>query len=469
MRTTLSILEKHLEVLNNVSIQRGAKNCYLLCGNSKIESNIWDSQIEVRFLSRYPIYIQEQSDNTYFQEELDSICFQNQQDIISKAIKENLHMCFIRKGIPLNERPKDASSVLFNQDLDEFITHGLYVLVLYIDDQSMNAFIRSKNGVISEMSFIRIIGSRFRFYYPDKFTFQTPSEFNRQELAFGNTLTGDLSNIRIGIIGCGATGSATCQMLIRLGVGCLLLIDKDKVEVSNLNRLYGATLADANEGALKVNVLKKSLDSIGLNCNIKVISDWVMGQDCQDALKSCDIIFSCTDDHSGRILLNRLAYFYHIPLIDMGLEISLTENEPKEINAIIARVTVVFPGKQCLLCRKVVNTHIAREEVLKRTDPEAYQRQKEEAYVTGEGNPSPAVITFTNETSTMAVNELLHRITGFKNSSNTDHFVNFINIQNQDSNCIRKPGSEINEDCPICSKNDYWGIGDIIPFLDMAN
>ena len=37
------------------------------------------------------------------------------------------------------------------------------------------------------------------------------------------------------------------------------------------------------------------------------------------AEKACDVIFGCIDDHDGRLLLNRLVYFYLIPVIDMGL------------------------------------------------------------------------------------------------------------------------------------------------------
>ncbi len=40
---------------------------------------------------------------------------------------------------------------------------------------------------------------------------------------------------------------------------------------------------------------------------------WASSADMRDALKSCDFIFGCTDDHAGRIMLNRLAYFFGFP------------------------------------------------------------------------------------------------------------------------------------------------------------
>jgi hypothetical protein len=79
---------------------------------------------------------------------------------------------------------------------------------------------------------------------------------------------------------------------------------------------------------------------------------------------------------------------------------------------ISARVTTVMPPEACLLCREAVDVEIAREEDLRRQQPAEYERRKREAYVRGEGNPNPAVVTFTTEVACMAVNELLNRHDG---------------------------------------------------------
>src|SRR3712207_6906598 len=47
----------------------------------------------------------------------------------------------------------------------------------------------------------------------------------------------DLRKLRIGIVGCGGTGSAVAMLLARLGVGQLALFDNDIVDQTNLNRL----------------------------------------------------------------------------------------------------------------------------------------------------------------------------------------------------------------------------------------
>ena len=119
---------------------------------------------------------------------------------------------------------------------------------------------------------------------------------------------------------------------------------------------------------------------------------WVADPALRDALKACDVIFGCTDDHDGRLLLNRLAYFYLSPVIDMGLAI-----EPKPdgdgMRDLSGRVTVLTPGAPCLLCRGIVDPVIARDDDLKRRNPSEYERRKKEAYVRGGGNLAPGVVT----------------------------------------------------------------------------
>ena len=140
----------------------------------------------------------------------------------------------------------------------------------------------------------------------------------RQTLVFGPNLNARLKQLRVGIVGCGGTGSATAMLLTRLGVGGLALFDDDIVEVSNLNRLHGAKRADADAMRPKVDVLGREIADLALGISVVPVRAWVESDAARDALKSCDIVFGCTVDHAGRLLLNRFAYFYLRPVIDMG-------------------------------------------------------------------------------------------------------------------------------------------------------
>ena len=85
-----------------------------------------------------------------------------------------------------------------------------------------------------------------------------------QALAFGPSLNARLKTMRVGVAGCGGTGSATAMLLARLGVGQIALFDDDIVDVTNLNRLHGARRADADAMRQKVEVVAREITGLGL-------------------------------------------------------------------------------------------------------------------------------------------------------------------------------------------------------------
>ena len=282
----------------------------------------------------------------------------------------------------------------------------------------------------------------------------------RQTLAFGPQLNTTLKRLRVGIVGCGGTGSATAMLLARLGVGGIALFDDDIVEVSNLNRLHGARRSDADAMRPKTEVLAREIADLSLGVRVVSIRAWIESPSARDALKSCDVVFGCTDDHAGRLLLNRFAYFYLRPVIDMGM---LIDKDPAGgFHNMSGRVTVLVPGSPCLLCRRIAVPHLAAEESLRRTDPTEYEHRRRERYVRGGGDPAPAVVTFTTETACMAVSELLQGLADFRKSGGWA----WQRTRRFDINEDRQPGAKQSETCSICSTERHWGRGDIEPFLD---
>ena len=314
------------------------------------------------------------------------------------------------------------------------------------------------------MASISIVGRALQVHGEDVDVDDTHATLNadphsRQNLAFGSGLTRSLAALRIGIIGCGATGSATAMLLARLGARRLLLVDKDIVAPTNLNRLLGAVPSDV--GRPKVDVVRAMVEAIGLGGQVRTLEKWIGDRDARDALKSCDVLFGCTDDHDGRLLLNRFAYFYLVPVIDMGIGIAVTP-EAGIIDA-NSRVTVVVPGSRCMLCRSIADPVLAREDDLQRRDPDEYARRRAEgeAYIKGGGIPNPAVVTFTTGVACMAVDELIQRLTGYREA--IDHRV-FMHL----SSDVKRPGvypGPQERTCPVCMADDYWGLGDTAGFL----
>ncbi len=315
------------------------------------------------------------------------------------------------------------------------------------------------------MRLIRTIGDTFRLNYPGRGVANTRAAFDRQALAFGKALNDDLAHLRVGVVGCGGTGSAIAMFLPRIGVGNVGLIDSDIVDVTNLNRLHGARQADADAMAPKVHVVARAITELGLGTRVVVKEAWVGDPECRDLLKSCDVIFGCTDDNEGRLFLSRLALFYRIPVIDLGLAIKVTDANPPAIGVLDGRVTVLTEGKPCLACRGVVDAARAAEEGLRRESPDLYEKRKAEAYVFGERNPSPVVVTFTTELAAMAINELLQRLNGFRGPDGfRANFVRKFHLM-----IDAKPGAKPTPGCSLCDSNEYWGRGDIEPFLDRSS
>lgn len=467
MKYTLTIQEAHLLKLRELVIKDDKKErpAIMLCGIS-VTKDIWDGGSETRFLSKEIIAIPDGHILGHSEErvEWNTEIFRK---VLKRAKDEQLQICLVHSHPAGHE---EFSRTDDENELELFSTvykrnGGLLPHLSLIITQGDNLVSRACTDLLKyhSVDFIRVLGNRFNFYYKDKYNKLPKEEFHRQQLAFGPTLNVDLSKLRVGVVGCGATGSATAHLLARLGVGQLLLIDNDQVERSNLSRLYGARSADADAGKTKVEVLSGFISDIGIGCRVRSITDWVGSEACRDAIKVCDIIFGCTDDNSGRIFLNRLAYFYLIPVIDMGIVIDPSDN-PSQVLVAQGRYTVIQPKTTCLICRSIVDRTLAREEQLKRNDPQGYERQKEEAYVTGSGNPSPAVITFTTEVASMSVNELINRITGFKKNGTENHVIRFF-----DQGVDRRPNVNPNNDCPVCKEESFWGRGDIEPFLDQIN
>jgi len=283
--------------------------------------------------------------------------------------------------------------------------------------------------------------------------------YDRQARLFGPAFNDILQDMRIGIVGCGGTGSPVAMLLTRLGAGHLALIDPDQLEDTNLNRVHGSRRGDAEAGALKVDILAREIDLAGLGTHVLTVPTWVGWQSARDVLKSCDVIFGCTDDHDGRMLLNRLAYFYGIPLIDVGLRMRPAKS-PVPYN-LVARVSTIVPGHACLLCRGLVDPRRASAEDLARSNPLEFARRKAEAYVEDGGDPAPAVVTFTTEAAAMAVNELIQGLTNYRMPPGMapGRFRQFELSQDRTVSPSPRPG------CKICDVRSYWGRADVDPFL----
>src|SRR5579863_171502 len=105
------------------------------------------------------------------------------------------------------------------------------------------------------------VGDRFRlirsFFLPVR---DVDATFDRNVRALGGAVQRTLGDLCVGVVGCGGTGSAVAEQLVRLGVRNLILFDPDELSASNVTRVYGSTATDV--GKSKVDTLAAHLKRV---------------------------------------------------------------------------------------------------------------------------------------------------------------------------------------------------------------
>ena len=130
----------------------------------------------------------------------------------------------------------------------------------------------SKNLEMDFFNKISIVDEQIQIWNHENKLVKTDNGYSlRNQQMLGEKTYSLLTILKIGIVGCSGTGSPTIEQLFRLGVGELVLVDPDKIEKKNLNRIIQATMQDAIKGEFKVKVLHDAIKSVGLDTEVKYI------------------------------------------------------------------------------------------------------------------------------------------------------------------------------------------------------
>jgi len=326
-------------------------------------------------------------------------------------------------------------------------------------------WLENGNELVEEpIHLIRIVGQRYEFIVPNNapaLATHVPEQFfDRQVRAFGKDLQQLLGNLHVGVVGAGGTGSAVIEQLARLGVGELTILDHDIINDTNITRIHGSTMEDVKNRKYKVHVMESMIENIGFGTKVDSIPKNVMHRSAAEKLKDCDLIFGCTDDHFGRMILNQISLKYYIPLIDMGVFINSDHGKIRNING---RVSIIIPGNPCLLCTNCINQEILKAEIEKMWTPELYQKRVKEGYCPELDIEDPSVITFTTSIASQAVIELIHLLTGFMGSDEDAERILLIYDYRK---FIKKLPPKL-ATC-ICNDPNVLGCGDQEPFLGLT-
>ncbi len=274
------------------------------------------------------------------------------------------------------------------------------------------------NGEFQDLDSILIPGDDIHFWVPNAGNGRTAAFAQRHSQLFGAGTTRRLREMAVAVVGCSGTGSPVIEQLARLGVRRFVLIDPDKVELKNLNRILNATREDAYMSRPKVEVMARAIAAMGFDTEVEIFAEDLATPRAIKAVAECDVVFGCMDGVEGRHLLNRLAAFYVLPFFDLGVK--LDADGKGGINAAGGAIHYVKPDGATLLDRKVYNTGQLKAAGLRRTDPKAYRAQVQAGYIRGIDEDRPAVISINVQIASMAVNEFLARLHPYRFDDNAE-------------------------------------------------
>jgi len=272
------------------------------------------------------------------------------------------------------------------------------------------------------MDSIRVVGPQIRTYQttsaasPGNPEATSQNRHDRQKLALGEAGQKKLQEATVGIVGAGGVGSLVFQELVHLGVEKFVIIDDDVVEESNLSRIVGSMPKDAANRTPKVKVMKRLSRQINPEVRISSVKDSVNNASAALMLRDADVIFCCTDNLLSRIVLNRMAFQYLIPLIDMGIDIQC--NEQGKIATAGGRVMVILPDGPCLECLSILNPETIQQEMRQIEDGQRVQH----GYISGATVEAPSVISLNGVIASLAVTAFLSLLTGFESQKDPDTY-----------------------------------------------
>jgi hypothetical protein len=150
------------------------------------------------------------------------------------------------------------------------------------------------------------------------------------------------------------------EALARTGFEDIILIDFDRVERHNLDRLVYATRNDIGKLKVAVDAEHLSVRATAEPFRVDPVAAAVYEEDGFRAALDCDVIFSCVDRPWGRYVLNLIAYAHLIPVVDGG--IGVRTNRFGKLVAADWRAHTATIGRRCLQCHRQYDPGLVQAE-----------------------------------------------------------------------------------------------------------
>ncbi len=230
---------------------------------------------------------------------------------------------------------------------------------------------------------------------------------------------------KVVFVGLGGVGAPIVETLARVGIEHIVLIDPDRVEVKNLNRV-GYSAEDV--GLLKVEALKRRIERMFKNHRvyIEAIPENVTDIDLNSIMSDADLVVSSPDSIVARLFVNDVCVEERVPLVDTGFT----------IDGLRGHVRVIIPGETaCLRC-----TYFELPDSKNTKAAEMVDLKKKTGYAI---SPAPTLMVLSSLASLMAFNVLFTK----------REFPNYISVYVPE---MRFLSIELkrNPNCEVCSGLD---------------
>jgi len=139
-----------------------------------------------------------------------------------------------------------------------------------------------------------------------------------------------LSGSNVTVIGLGGLGGGVCEMLARVGVGHLTLIDGDTFEASNLNRQL--LCEEHLIGVFKAQAAKDRINAINSEVIVNSLKEYLDESNLYKRIKNADLVVDCLDAIDTRFMLQKAAQKASIPIVSGA------------IAGVTGQVTTILPG-----------------------------------------------------------------------------------------------------------------------------
>ncbi len=164
----------------------------------------------------------------------------------------------------------------------------------------------------------------------------------RTEMILGRDGLERLSSSRVAVVGLGGVGAYAAEMLVRAGLGHIVLIDSDCVATSNINRQLSAL--NSTVGRKKADVLKERFLDINPGLDVQVCCDYV-NEDYlkeENPLDGSDVVIDAIDTLSPKVALIRYC-------LEKGMHLVSSMGSGAKLDATSVRIADISQTYQCPL------------------------------------------------------------------------------------------------------------------------